>query len=126
MNIIMKKIFLLALLPLLFITSCSDDDDKSENIKPAIIGTWQELFYWDRTDWHTWGFVAPPVWEFKSDKTYLHYASTNDYQTGKPDRSGTWDVSEKYLTTDVHARKYSLSDDKQTLTWENVAILKRK
>ena len=121
----MKKLLLFALmLPLAFISCSSDDEDVSTN-EQNIIGVWQETFYWDRTDWHTWGLVTPPVWEFKTDKTYNYYTSLSKYQDNQPESSGTWSISDKYITTGNHARKYSFSDDKQTLTWENVAILKR-
>lgn len=121
----MKKLLLFALmLPLVF-TSCSSDDEDANINEQTIIGVWQETFYWDRTDWHTWGFVTPPVWEFKTDKTYNYYTSLSKYQDNQPESSGTWSISDKYITTGDHARKYSFSDDKQTLTWENVAILKR-
>lgn len=121
----MKKLLLFALmLPLVF-TSCSSDDEDANINEQTIIGVWQETFYWDRTDWHTWGFVTPPVWEFKTDKTYNYYMSLSKYQDNQPESSGTWSISDKYITTGDHARKYSFSDDKQTLTWENVAILKR-
>lgn len=121
----MKKLLLFALmLPLVF-PSCSSDDEDANINEQTIIGVWQETFYWDRTDWHTWGFVTPPVWEFKTDKTYNYYTSLSKYQDNQPESSGTWSISDKYITTGDHARKYSFSDDKQTLTWENVAILKR-
>lgn len=121
----MKKLLLFALmLPLVF-TSCSSDDEDANINEQTIIGVWQETFYWDRTDWHTWGFVTPPVWEFKTDKTYNYYTSLSKYQDNQPESSGTWSISDKYITTGDHARKYSFSDDKQTLTWEKVAILKR-
>ena len=121
----MKKLLLFALmLPLVF-TSCSSDDEDANINEHTIIGVWQETFYWDRTDWHTWGFFPPPVWEFKTDKTYNYYTSLSKYQDNQPESSGTWSISDKYITTGDHARKYSFSDDKQTLTWENVAILKR-
>lgn len=121
----MKKLLLFALmLPLAFISCSSDDEDANIN-EQNIIGVWQETFYWDRTDWHTWGLVTPPVWEFKTDKTYNYYTSLSKYQDNQPESSGTWSISDKYITTGYHARKYSFSEDKQTLTWENVAILKR-
>lgn len=122
----MKQLLLLAfLLPLTFF-SCSSDNDEAANINEQyLIGVWQETFYWDRTDWHTWGFVTPPVYEFKSDKTYNYYTSLSNFQNGNVESSGTWSLSDKYLSTGVHARKYSFSGDKQTFTWENVAILRR-
>lgn len=121
----MKKLLLLALLPLLF-TSCSSDDDDSSNVKNDLIGVWQETFYWDRTDWHTWGFVSSPVWEFKNDMTYRYFDSVSKYQSNEPTSNGTWSISDNYLTTGNHARKYSFSEDKQTFTWENVAIMKKR
>lgn len=121
----MKKLFLLALMLPLAFTSCSSDDEDVSTNEQTIIGVWQETFYWEHTDWHTWGLVTPPVWEFKTDKTYNYYTSLSKYQDNQPESSGTWNISEKYITTGDHARKYSFSEDKQTLTWENVAILKR-
>lgn len=121
----MKKLFLLALMLPLAFTSCSSDDEDVSTNEQTIIGVWQETFYWDHTDWHTWGLVTPPVWEFKTDKTYNYYTSLSKYQDNQPESSGTWNISDKYITTGDHARKYSFSEDKQTLTWENVAILKR-
>lgn len=122
----MKKfLFLFAFLPF-FMVSCSSDDEESTNANEQnLVGVWQESFYWNRTDWHTWGFVTPPVWEFKADKNYNYYTSLTKYQSNQPESSGTWSISDKYLTTGDHARKYSFSEDKQTFTWENVAILKR-
>lgn len=120
----MKKVLLLlAFLPLLF--ACSSDDDSSSSNESNIVGVWMETFYWDRTDWHTWGFVSPPVWEFKADKTYLYYDSVSDYKSGKSSSKGDWSATDDYLSTGMHARKYSLSADKKTLTWEHVAILER-
>ena len=121
----MKKLFLLALMFPLAFTSCSSDDEDVSTNEQTIIGVWQETFYWDHTDWHTWGLVTPPVWEFKTDKTYNYYTSLSKYQDNQPASSGTWSISDKYITTGDHAIKYSFSEDKQTLTWENVAILKR-
>lgn len=123
----MKKILFLALLllPLAFTSCSSDDDDAANTNEQSLVGVWQESFYWDRTDWHTWGLVTPPLWEFKADKTYNYYTSTTLYQSHQPTSSGTWSLSDKYLTIGDHARKYSFSEDKQTFTWENVAILKR-
>lgn len=121
----MKNLFLLALMLPLAFTSCSSDDEDVSTNEQTIIGVWQETFYWDHTDWHTWGLVTPPVWEFKTDKTYNYYTSLSKYQDNQPESSGTWNISDKYITTGDHARKYSFSEDKQTLTWENVAILKR-
>lgn len=121
----MKNLLLLAfLLPFAF-TSCSSDDEDVNTNEKSLVGVWQETFYWDRSDWHTWGFVTPPVWEFKSDRTYNYYTSLSKYQSSQPESSGTWSISDKYLTTGDHARKYSFSEDKQTFTWEKVAILKR-
>lgn len=121
----MKKLLLFSLMLPLAFTSCSSDDEDVSTNEQTIIGVWQETFYWDRTDWHTWGLVTPPVWEFKTDKTYNYYTSLSKYQDNQPVSSGTWSISDKYITTGDHARKYSFSEDKQTLTWENVAILKR-
>jgi hypothetical protein len=121
----MKKLLLFALMLPLAFTSCSSDDEDVNTNEQTIIGVWQETFYWDHTDWHTWGLVTPPVWEFKTDKTYNYYTSLSKYQDNQPESSGTWNISDKYITTGDHARKYSFSEDKQTLTWENVAILKR-
>lgn len=125
----MKKLFFMALIAIsaICLSSCSSSDEGSnenEN-ESAIIGVWQETFYWDRTDWHTWGLVTPPVWEFKADKTYLYYPSLSAYQSGNPGTSGTWRISDKYLSTDMHSRNYSFSEDKKNLTWEHVAILKK-
>lgn len=122
----MKKLFLLALmLPLAFLSCSSDDEDTRNANEQYLVGVWQESFYWDRTDWHTWGLVSPPVWVFKSDNTYQYFNTLTDYQSGKTTTTGSWSLSDKYITTGDHARKYSFSEDKQTLTWENVAILKR-
>ena len=122
----MKKFLLLfVFLPCLMVSCSSDDEESTKANEQNLVGVWQETFYWDRSDWHTWGFVTPPVWEFKSDRTYNYYTSLSMYQSSQPESSGTWSISDKYLTTGDHARKYSFSEDKQTFTWENVAILKR-
>lgn len=127
----MKKylfIMLAMVLPMIAFTACSSDDEEETNtteIYKELIGVWQETFYWDRTDWHTWGWVSPPVWEFKSDKTYYYYDSMADYQNGNASSSGKWNLSEKYFSTEVHAREYHFSNDKQTFTMEKVAIMKR-
>ena len=121
----MKKILFLALMVITLASCSSDDDEKSSNeIRNELIGVWQESFYWDQTDWHTWGLVSPPVWVFNSDNTYQYYDSMSAYQSGNAASTGNWDISEKYLSTGNHARQYSFSD-KQTLIWEKVAILKR-
>lgn len=121
----MRKLLFLAIMPLLFASCSSGSDDDNSSNESAVIGVWQETFYWDRTDWHTWGLVAPPVWEFKSDKTYYYYNSISDYQAGKTVSSGKWRISSKYLSTDTNTREYSFSDNMNKLTWNHVAIMKR-
>ena len=122
----MKKVLLLlALMPFLF-TSCGSDDEENKMLEQSLIGVWEETYYWDRTDWHTWGVVHGHVWEFKADKTYNKYESITKYQANSPSSSGTWNISEKFISNEIHAREYSFSSDKQTLTIEHVAIMKKR
>ncbi len=122
----MKKFLFLAFLPLLFFScSSSDDEENQDTEKVNIIGVWEEKFYWNSNDWHTWGVAPSPIWVFKPDMTYEYYTSLTRYKNGTTESKGTWNVNASQLSTNNVSHSYSISPDKQTLTWDKLAILKR-
>lgn len=72
----MKKIlFLLAILPMIVFTACSDDDKDLNEYETQLVGTWQEVTEYAREVFNV---------EFKSDKTGYQWAENN----GEIDRDG--------------------------------------
>ena len=133
----MKRIliFLLAIMPLTFISCSSSDDDDNNSSSSKIVGVWYETDYWDDgavsgtpNTWHTWGFVGGYVHEFKADKTYKYYRSVSDYKAGKPDSnySGTYTFDGQNISVNGgFKRKVTFSENGNVFEWEKTAICAR-
>ena len=125
----MKKIMFLmvmALMPMVFSSCGSDDDDNGAQVN-KIVGVWEETDFWDSDDkcfrdWWNIGYVHV----FKSDGTYARYHNSTHYDRGESDKQGTYSFDGTYLVIDGgFKRKVTFSENGNSFEWEQTAIVVR-
>ena len=85
----MKKIlFLMAMLPMILLTSCSSDDDDN-NYEKALVGSWIESTDSEYEVFHL---------ELKADKTGIRYATDKGEINEQGKSSLTWSATQNQIT----------------------------
>ena len=129
----MKKLMFLmvmALMPMVFVSCGSDDDDNAQSDK--IVGTWLEKAYWKEEDGafyypgDYWSNRNGKVHVFTKDGKYYKYDWLNDFKTGNVGESGTYTFDGTSLVVNGgFKRKVTFTEDGNGFEWEQTAILEK-
>ena len=124
----MKKfmfLMVIALLPMVFASCDSDDDDNAQ--AKGIVGVWKETYYWhdDTHSFRGWQGMGP-VHAFKSDGTHIVYWNSDKYEAGEVYKQDTYSFDGTYLVVDGgFNRKVTFTENGNGFEWEQTAILEK-
>ena len=130
----MKKIMFLmvmALMPMVFTSCGSDDDDNGAQVN-KIVGVWIEKQTWEEENnsFYEWGdyyyrkFGA--IYIFASDGKYTKYMNQYYKDLGQAEEEGTYTFDGTYLVVNGgYKRKVTFTEDGNGFEWERTSIVVR-